>query len=123
MKLASWVLIIAAVGLLPIALSYGVSPTTSMSYLFDIDSNEKNLVHIFRAVMGLYLGMAIFWIYGAKQDSLRTAALWSLTVFMFGLASGRILSLVVDGIPHPLLIVYLILEVGFGMAGVLLLRR
>jgi hypothetical protein len=35
-------------------------------------------------------------------------ALWSLVVFMFGLAAGRAASLVVDGFPHPLRFVYLV---------------
>ena len=41
---------------------------------------------------------------------------------MLGLASGRVLSLVVDGMPHPLLIAYMLLEFGFGAIGVMLIR-
>jgi len=42
---------------------------------------------------------------------------------MLGLAAGRVLSLLIDGMPHPLLVVYLVLELGFGFAGALLIRR
>jgi hypothetical protein len=42
---------------------------------------------------------------------------------MLGLAAGRILSLVVDGIPHWLLVVYLVLELVFGVLGILLIKK
>jgi hypothetical protein len=48
--------------------------------------------------------------------------LWSLVVFMFGLAAGRVLSLLLDGVPHWLLVVYLFLEVAFGLIGLRLVR-
>lgn len=72
--------------------------------------------------MGLYLALVIFWIQGARKESMRLPALWSLTVFMLGLAAGRVISLVVDGMPHPLLLLYLLLELGFGLVGAFLIR-
>lgn len=115
-------LIVAAVGLTPIALSYGLVPDVSLQMLFGIDASDTNTRHIFRAVMGLYLALVIFWVAGARNEALRVPALWSLVVFMFGLAAGRAASLVVDGFPHPLLFVYLVLEVLFGFVGLRLLR-
>ena len=73
--------------------------------------------------MGLYLALVLFWITGAFKVQLRQAALCSLIVFMLGLAAGRILSLVVDGIPHWLLVVYLVLEIVFGVLGILLIKK
>lgn len=116
-------LLLAAAGLIPIALSYGVVPSTSMAYLFDVDVTHVDGRHILRAVMGLYLAMVVFWVLGATVKSLRLPALCSLAVFMLGLAGGRVLSLVVDGMPSPLLVVYLCLEVGFGVVGMILIRR
>ncbi len=116
-------LLLAAVGLTPIALSYGLVPQASLSFLFDIQVSSINSMHIFRAVMGLYLALVIFWIAGARRDSLTLPALWSLTVFMLGLAAGRTVSIAVDGMPHPLLIVYLLLELGFGFVGYYLAIR
>jgi len=115
-------LLVAALGLTPIALSYGLSPATSMSMLFEIDASPVNSMHIFRAVMGLYLAMVLFWICGARCETLRLPALWSLSIFMLGLAAGRLLSLLVDGIPNPLLSVYLVLELGFGAVGLFLIK-
>ena len=113
-------LLLAAVGLIPIALSYGLMPAESMSFLYDINVSSIELSHILRAVMGLYLALVIFWVIGAMKESLRLPALWSLTVFMLGLAAGRTLSLLVDGIPLPLLVAFLLLEVGFGAVGYVL---
>jgi hypothetical protein len=42
---------------------------------------------------------------------------------MLGLAAGRLLSLVIDGMPNWLLVVYLALELGIGILGVLVLKK
>ena len=123
MNIRQMFLLVAAIGLLPIALSYGLIPQKSLSYLFDITVSDPNSIHIFRAVMGLYLALIIFWLIGAFKVQVRQAALYSLIVFMFGLAAGRILSLIIDGMPHWLLVVYLVLELGFGVIGLLLLKK
>jgi hypothetical protein len=41
---------------------------------------------------------------------------------MLGLAAGRILSFVLDGMPHWLLIVYAVLEIVLGLIAVVLYR-
>ena len=116
-------LLTAAIGLTPIAISYGAAPQASLQYLLDLSISEVNEKHIFRAIMGLYLALVVFWILGVFRQSLQTPALYSLVVFMLGLAAGRVLSLIVDGMPHLLLLVYLLLELAFGTVGVLLLRQ
>lgn len=115
-------LLAASVGLTPIALSYGLMPHYSLSFLFGIDAQAVNVAHIFRAIMGLYLALALFWVVGALNQQITLPALYSLVVFMLGLALGRSLSIVVDGMPHWLLVVYLVLEVGFGLVGVYMIR-
>jgi hypothetical protein len=123
MKKESLFLLAAALGLVPIALSYGLVPQTSLPFLLDIEVDTVNSTHIYRAVMGLYLANILFWIAGARNESLTIPALWGLTIFMLGLASGRAISLVIDGMPHLLLVTYLILEIGFGFVGYYLVSR
>ncbi len=123
MKIQSIFLLLAAAGLTPIALSYGFSPVDSLSFLFGIDASSVNVSHIFRAVMGLYLALAMFWVMGAMSTEYRLPALYSLVIFMWGLAMGRLLSLLVDGMPHWLLVVYLFLEFGFGLVGLKMIRK
>jgi hypothetical protein len=116
-------LILCAVGLVPIALSYGAVPEVSLEYLFGITVENTNATHIFRAVMGLYLAMVVIWLFGAFNPILAAPALLCCAVFMLGLAAGRILSLVLDGMPHFLLVVYLALELLLGLIAVHLLRQ
>lgn len=123
MKIQSIFLLLAAAGLTPIALSYGFSPVDSLSFLFGIDASSVNVSHIFRAVMGLYLALAMFWVMGAMSTKYRLPALYSLVIFMWGLAMGRLLSLLVDGMPHWLLVVYLLLEFGFGLVGLKMIKK
>ena len=123
MNLRRKFLVLTAVGLIPIALSYGVVPEASLKFLFGIQVEGTNGAHIFRAIMGLYLGLVVFWLLGAWREKLTRPALYSLTVFMFGLAGGRALSLVIDGRPHWLFLVFLALEILLGAVGVVMLLQ
>jgi hypothetical protein len=115
-------LIFCAVGLVPIALGYGAKPSTSLDVLFSITVDTTNLTHIMRAVMGLYLGMVVIWVWGAFKIQMAAPALVSCAVFMLGLAAGRILSLILDGMPHWLLIVYAALEIVLGLGAIAIYR-
>ena len=42
---------------------------------------------------------------------------------MLGLAAGRILSLIIDGMPNWLLVVYLALELFFGILGLVVIKK
>ncbi len=115
-------LIFCAIGLVPIALGYGAKPSFTLDALFAIKVDTINLTHIMRAVMGLYLGMVVLWLWGAFNKSMEGPALVACAVFMLGLAAGRILSFVVDGMPHWLLVIYAALEIGLGLIAVILYR-
>ncbi|WP_299011691.1 DUF4345 domain-containing protein [uncultured Shewanella sp.] len=116
-------LIISVIGVFPIALSYGVAPQTSIPWLYGFPVDTINSIHIFRAIMGLYLALIIFWILGASNKGLTSPALYSLIVFMWGLAAGRAMSLLIDGMANWLLNIYLGLEVLFALVGMLVLKR
>ncbi|WP_210499200.1 DUF4345 domain-containing protein [Vibrio crassostreae] len=116
-------LLLATAGLIPIALSYGFSPKASMALLFDIDVNNIESAHIFRAVMGLYLATAAYWVIGAFNNKHTKGALVNLVIFMLGLVAGRLLSIAIDGNPNGVLWLYVVLELGFGLAGVALLKK
>jgi hypothetical protein len=115
-------LVFCAGGLVPIALGYGAKPSASLDALFGIPVDTVNLTHIMRAVMGLYLGMAVLWLWGAFSRPMTGPALVSCAVFMLGLAAGRILSLLLDGMPHWLLVVYAVLEVVLGAVAIALYK-
>jgi len=121
-RLQRLLLLIAAIGLIPIALGYGFMPEKTLTPIYGFDVDNVNLKHIMRAIMGLYFGQIIIWFLGYSNPDLRRPAMYCLVVFMLGLAGGRIVSLVVDGTSHWLLIVYLILELFIGLIGLKLIR-
>jgi hypothetical protein len=114
---------ISAIGLIPVALSYGVVPELSMNWLFGITVELPNEAHIFRGVMGLYLALVTLWILGATNERYERAAILSEIFFMSGLAVGRFLSVLVDGWPHWLLASYIVVEAILAVAGILLLKQ
>ena len=122
-RLQKLLLIISAIGLIPIALGYGFIPEKTLTPLFGFTVENINLKHIMRAVMGLYFGQIIIWFIGAFNIKFRIPAIYCLVVFMLGLAGGRILSLIMEGKPHWLFIIYLILELTIGFIGLKLIMK
>ena len=123
MTLSQKFLLLAAIGLAPIALGYGFLPELRLPWLYDVEVSSPNGKHIYRAVMGLYFGMCVLWLLGAFKRDMTRPALWSLVVFMLGLAGGRVLSLLIDGMAGGLVVLYLFLELVFGAAGLWFLQK
>jgi len=90
-------LLLSSVIVIAAALVYGLSPSTVLPQLFDFQVQTPDLSNVFRAIMGLYLAFALFWIVGMLTPNLWKAATLSQILFMGGLAVGRIISLAVDG--------------------------
>ena len=116
-------LLFSAAGLLLIALSYGVAPAAVLPTILDLTVVGTDQTHIFRAIMGLYLGMIALWVVGAFRPDFSRAAVIAEVFFMLGLACGRVLSIIVDGIPSILLVGYTIVEIAMGLWGILILRK
>ena len=113
-------LILIAVGLIPLGIAYGAHPYLNflpIPFLDQIEINSIDLANIFSAIMGLYIAMAGFWIIGAFKESLRIPALWSLVIFMTGIGTGRIISMLIDGMPTSPFLFFLLLEVIFALIG------
>lgn len=110
-KAQRFFLLAMGIGLVPIALTYGAVPETSLPWLYGLSDPDLPTRHLLRAVMGLYLGMIVFWLTGAMRAELRIPALWSVFVFVTGIALGRVLSLVLDGWPQPIFVFYLLAEI------------
>ncbi len=116
-------LLLAALGLVPIALSYGLIPSVTVTYLLGFPVEGTNQTHVFRAIMGLYLANAAFWLVAVGKPELQRPALWVLLLFMMGLAAGRVLSIIVDGMPGFVLLFYLVAELVFGVLAFVSLQR
>lgn len=116
-------LLALAGGLLPVALSYGAMPGRSLPWLYGLGEPDMTTRHLFRAIMGLYLAMILFWVAGAVHPGLRRPALWSVFVFVTGIGSGRVLSVLLDGWPQPLLVFYLVAEIALALTSGYLLYQ
>ncbi len=116
-------LLAMSLGLFPVALSYGAMPGESLPVLYGISDPDLPTRHVFRAVMGLYLGMICFWLAGVLRPDLRKPALWSVFVFVTGIALGRMLSIGLDGWPGPILVTYLFAEIALAGTSLILITR
>jgi len=121
--MARFYLLFSAAGLTLVALSYGVAPADVLPRLMDLKVAGTDLTHIFRAIKGLYMGMIALWIVGSFQPDFTRAAVIAEVFFMLGLACGRVLSILVDGVPSAPLVAYMIVEVALGVWGILVLRK
>ena len=110
MQLKKAFLIGAFVAVSIIALLYGISPRWFAATFLGITDLNLNVAHIFRAIAGLYLALAAFWLYAAFNDKYRNAAILTILLFAGGLVAGRCISLIVDGQPAPVLLFYGALE-------------
>jgi len=120
-KLMRLYLLLVVALIIPIALSYGVQPQSLLPKALDITVTGTDQIHIFRAMMCLYLGSALFWAIAAFTPAWqRTAVIWAI-FFALSLAAGRLISLIVDGRPSLLLDIYLAVEVLGGLLGLAIL--
>ena len=125
MKKESLFLILVAIGLIPLGITYGAHPSFNLlpiSFLDEVEINSIDHANIFSGIMGLYVTMAIFWIVGAFNKSLTIPALWGLVIFMTGIGVGRAISMITDGMPSNPYLLFLLLEVIFALIGLMFIK-
>jgi uncharacterized protein YacL len=111
-------LTISAIIITIISLAYGLFPNRILPKLFDFNAESIDLKQVFRAMMGLYLGMVILWVIGIFKPHYWRIATVSNIFFMIGLAVGRVISFVVDGIPSIPFPIGLALELTLALWGI-----
>jgi hypothetical protein len=82
------------------AFLYGANPSTIMPNFFNFQVENIHLKNIFRAIMGLYLAFGFYWAYSIINPKHHSTAIISNILFMGGLALGRFISLILDGISN-----------------------
>ena len=123
MSLKRYFLIFAACAATAIALLNGGSPDWLRTTFLDVPDPSVDVAHILRAVMGIYLAMAVFWVYAAFDRRLTQAAVLTTALFTGGVLGGRLVSLLLDGRPSRLLLIYVAVEVGLLPVAVWVYRR
>lgn len=92
-------LIISSLIVIPVAFGYGIMPEKVLPVFLDFKVETTDLFAVFRTIMGLYLAFSVLWILGILKSNYWYAATLSNMLFMLGLACGRIVSLLLDGMP------------------------
>ena len=111
-------LLVVAAMLVPPALSYGVDPAAILPKFMTI--NVEGTDETQRALMCPYLGMSTFCAIAALPEW-RHVAVTRAVFFMFSIAAGRVLSIIVDGVPSRILPLYLAVELSLGLWGLAVL--
>jgi hypothetical protein len=124
MLLKKPLLIVAFVAVTTIALLYGISPQWFFqTFLLESQAPNVDQSHILRAVMMLYISLGLFWLYCAFSTKFRDVGIIIIALFCGGLVAGRILSVIIDGIPSPILVLYIFMELSLVPVCIWILRR
>jgi Domain of unknown function (DUF4345) len=108
---------------IPMGGLYGLRPDFFWLSLMELPITHPDLKNIFAAIMGLYLGFAVWWVAGIVQQRYWYAASLSNIVFMAGLGFGRMVSWLMDGRASVFYTIGGVLELLMAVLGMLLLRR
>jgi len=115
-------LTLSAIAVLVVGVTYGLYPSTFLPLFFDFNVETTDLNHVFRAMMGSYFALGIYWGYSVLFQEYWRGATLSVVFFMGGLAVGRILSICIDGIPSLAFSIGTILETIFVIWGCINLK-
>lgn len=115
-------LLLSAVVVISVSFVYGGNPSVFMPYVFGFEVIDIDLKNILRAVMGLYLAIGGFWVYTLFREKYWETATLINILFMGGLAFGRLVSTIFDGV-SPQFMVGLVLEFIFMLWGLYNLKQ
>lgn len=114
-------LIISLSIVVPTAIIYG-SPSVLPEHL-DIQVNTIDLSNMLKAVMCLYLGISLIWALGIWKTKYWKSATQLNVLFMLTLATGRGLSMIMDGFPTGGYIFGIIAELLLGLFSLYQLKK
>lgn len=113
-------LIISVMIVIPAGIVYG---TPSLLHIFlDVYVNTTDAANMLNAIMMLYLGISVVYLLGIFKPAFWQKATELNILFMFALASGRLLSMVVDGIPSDVYVYGVIGELILGLFSIYQLK-
>ncbi|MFK5974417.1 MAG: DUF4345 domain-containing protein [Flavobacteriaceae bacterium] len=126
MRKRNWIfknvhLLVSLTIVVPTAIIYG-SPSI-LSEQLDIQVNTIDLSNLLKAIMLLYLGISLVWILGIWKTKYWERATQLNILFMLTLATGRLLSMVIDGLPTEGYIFGILAEFSIGLFSVYQLKK
>ena len=114
-------LIISLVIVIPTAIIYGSS--SILPKFLDIQVHTNDLSNMLKAIMCLYLGISLVWILGIFKPEYWKRATQLNVLFMLTLATGRVLSMVLDGLPTGGYVFGVIAEFVIGLYSIYQLKK
>jgi hypothetical protein len=90
---------------------------------FGISITNASLLNVVRSFGGFYLGFAIFLAFARNQENLINGAVTAVMLAMGGFLAGRIISLILEGLPDPKIWVSAVIELVLLVWGLILQRR
>ena len=114
-------LIISLAIVIPTAIIYGSS--SILPKFLNIQVNTNDFSNMLKAIMCLYLGISLVWILGIFKPEYWKRATQLSVLFMLTLATGRVLSMVSDGLPTGGYVFGVIAELVIGLYSIYQLRR
>ena len=126
MRKRNWIfknvhLLVSLTIVVPTPIIYG-SPSI-LSEQLDIQVNTIDLSNLLKAIMLLYLGISLVWILGIWKTKYWERATQLNILFMLTLATGRLLSMVIDGLPTEGYIFGILAEFSIGLFSVYQLKK
>ena len=110
-------LLLCSLGLAIMGFMYGFDPGwfvnkfLNLGMAFTIGNGPVDLRHVFRALGGLYVGIAYFWMRCALGGNGLDKGMMSVCSVCAFVALARLISLAIEGTPSNFLVVSLVLEV------------
>jgi len=114
-------LLVSLLIVVPTAIIYG-SPSILTKRL-DIQVNTVDLSNMLKAIMFLYLGISLVWLLGIWKTKYWKSATQLNILFMLTLATGRTISMAVDGLPTEGYVFGVIAEFLIGLFSVYQLKK
>lgn len=112
-------LLISILIVVPVAIQYGFKP----DFQFELYPKTTDEHNFFKAIMGLYLGFSAVWFMGIGKPNFLKIAIVTNVIFMLGLGFGRIMSILIDGLPTSGYIYGTIGELVLGFYGLYVLAN
>ncbi|MEO1624773.1 MAG: DUF4345 domain-containing protein, partial [Bacteroidota bacterium] len=106
---------------IPTAIIYG-NPSL-LSKNLDIQVDTIDLSNLLKALMCLYIGISVVWMLGVWKPQYWKGATQLNALFMLTLAAGRLLSILLDGLPTAGYVFGLVAELAIGSFAIYQLYR
>ncbi|CAM1353464.1 DUF4345 domain-containing protein [Tenacibaculum halocynthiae] len=114
-------LVISLLIVVPTAIIYGTPSILSTN--LNIEVSTIDLSNLLKAIMCLYIGISCIWLVGIIKEKYWKSATQLNILFMLTLATGRILSIIMDGIPTNGYVFGVIAELIIGLFSVYQLKK